>query len=77
MAPNDEKQSKQSTKKDIGEGFARLAEGRQAGLIREYWGFIRHTGKYWMIPLFLLLGLVAALAVLAGTSAAPFIYALF
>lgn len=74
MVSDDAKQTEES---DGGAEFARLAEGRQAGLIREYWGFLRHTGKWWMLPLFVLLGLVSALVVLAGTSVAPFIYALF
>jgi len=45
-------------------------------LLREVAGFARDNKAYWMIPLFLVLGL-AALVIVASQTAAPLIYTLF
>ena len=58
-------------------GFAREASGRQAGLLRESWFFLRDNKKWWLTPLVVTLLILGALVILGGTSAAPFIYALF
>lgn len=57
--------------------LAELADARESGLIREYFGFLAHTRKWWLLPIVALLALAAGLVILAGTGAAPFIYALF
>ena len=57
--------------------IADLAEARESGLVSEYLGFLSHTRKWWLLPIVVLLALAAGLVVLAGTGAAPFIYALF
>jgi hypothetical protein len=57
--------------------IAQLAEARDSGLVREYFGFLAHTRKWWLLPIVALLALAAGLVILAGTGAAPFIYALF
>ena len=47
-------------------------------LLREFFAFIRHEKKWWMIPLVLVLLMVGALILFASSSpAAPFIYPLF
>jgi hypothetical protein len=47
-------------------------------LVREFLAFIRDEKKWWMIPLVLVLLLVGALIVFAGSSPlAPFVYPLF
>ena len=52
---------------------------RQAGpsLPRELWDFVRHTGKWWLLPVLVVLLLLGLLIFLSGTAAAPFIYTLF
>jgi Family of unknown function (DUF5989) len=57
--------------------FDRLARKRSSGLIRETWGFLVYTRKWWLAPLFLMLGVIGGMLLLSGTYAAPFIYALF
>ncbi len=57
--------------------FARQAEQKSAGLLREYWDFLRHNKKWWLLPILVFLLLVGVLVVLGGTAAAPFIYTLF
>jgi hypothetical protein len=57
--------------------FARHAEQPRPGLLAELWEFLRHNKKWWLTPIILVLLLVGALTLLAGTAAAPFIYPLF
>ena len=60
-----------------GNGFAGQAEQARPGLLVELWEFLRHNKKWWLTPIILVLLLVGALILLAGTAAAPFIYPLF
>ncbi len=47
-------------------------------LIREFFLFIKHEKKWWLVPLILVLLLVGALLIFAQTSPlAPFLYPLF
>jgi hypothetical protein len=57
--------------------FARQAAAPQPGIVREFWGFLRHHKKWWLAPVLICLLLIAALVLLSGTAAAPFIYTLF
>ena len=45
---------------------------------REFFLFLKERKKYWLFPIFLILGLFGILIVLGqGSSVAPFIYAIF
>lgn len=55
---------------------AAAAEGRQ-GLLKEFWGFLKQSKKWWLLPIVVLLLVFALLIFLSGTAAAPFIYTLF
>lgn len=57
--------------------FERLNQQASAGLITEFWQFIRENKAWWMVPILLVLSLFGALVVLAGTGLAPFIYTIF
>lgn len=57
--------------------FARAAEARPRGVLREFWGLITHTKKYWLTPIVVILLLVGMVVMLGGTAIAPFIYTLF
>jgi hypothetical protein len=57
--------------------FARRVETAQPGALREFWALLRHNRDLWLTPVILLLLLLGALVILAGTSAAPLIYTLF
>jgi len=57
--------------------FAAQAEGESQGLLREYWDFLLHNKKWWLIPIVVALLLVGVLIVFGGSAAAPFIYTLF
>ena len=60
-----------------GSDFASQAEQQQPGLLVEPWEFLRNNKKWRLTPIILLLLLIGALILLAGTAAAPFIYPLF
>ncbi len=48
------------------------------GILREFWEFLRHEKKYWLIPIVVILVLFGLLLVVAQSSpVAPFIYTLF
>ncbi len=46
--------------------------------IKELWMFLKVRKKFWLLPIFLMLGLFGVLIVLSqGSAVAPFIYTLF
>jgi competence protein ComGC len=45
--------------------------------LKDIWSFVKERKKFWLLPVIIVLLLIAVLIVLAGTSAAPFIYTLF
>jgi len=55
----------------------RRANAQRQPLIAELWGFMSENKKWWLLPIFFVLALVAALIALGGTGAAPFIYTIF
>ena len=59
------------------ETFRREAACSRVGLLREFWDFLKHNKKWWLIPILVALALVALLAILGGTGLAPFIYTVF
>ena len=65
---------------DAGDPRSRLdaqVEGREPGLIGEFWDFLKHNKKWWLTPIIVVLLLLGALVILGGSGAAPFIYTLF
>ena len=57
--------------------FTSRATQTRPGLFVELWEFLRQNKKLWLTPIILVLLLIGALILLAGTAAAPFIYPLF
>ena len=57
--------------------FSEAAAGRQAGFATEFWLFLRHNKKWWLLPMLAILSLLGLLILVGGTAAAPFIYSLF
>lgn len=52
-------------------------EASEKGIIGEFVEFLKESGKFWLVPLLCILGLIGILVVLGQTGAAPFIYTLF
>jgi Family of unknown function (DUF5989) len=46
-------------------------------LAEEFWYFLRHSTKWWLLPIVLILVAFGTLMLLSSTGAAPFIYTLF
>ncbi|MFQ5411212.1 MAG: DUF5989 family protein [Phycisphaerae bacterium] len=60
--------------------FARESETERVGIIAEFWDFLKHNKKWWLLPILIAIALIlilVAIAVFGGGSAAPFIYPLF
>jgi uncharacterized protein DUF5989 len=58
--------------------FERLAEQRRGeGFFSEFRYLLTRNRKYWMIPIIISLVMMGGFLILAGTTAAPLIYALF
>ena len=49
----------------------------RTGLAREFWDFLKHNKKWWLIPIVIVILLVGALVMLTSSGVAPFIYTLF
>ena len=54
--------------------FQHLVDSPQPGLLREFWEFLRHNKKWWLLPILLALLLLGLLVILSGTGLGPFIY---
>lgn len=57
--------------------FGRLAAQKRPGLIAEFWEFLKYNKKWWLLPILVVILLLGALVLLAGTPLAPFIYTVF
>jgi hypothetical protein len=56
------------------EEFSREAGGARTSLAAEFWDFLKHNKKWWLLPILVVLALIAILVALAASGAAPFIY---
>ncbi len=54
-----------------------MAGQKRPGLVGEFWEFLKHNKKWWLLPIVLVLLLLGVLVLLSGSAAAPFIYTLF
>ena len=57
--------------------FDKYAHKERTSLIAEFWLFLKHNKKWWLLPILIVLLLLGALVLLGGTAIAPFIYPLF
>ena len=58
--------------------LARAArEHGRGNLFAEFWHFLKHSKKWWLLPIIVILFMFGVLVFLSGTAAAPFIYSLF
>jgi hypothetical protein len=58
------------------DAFRRQAETPRPGLVAEFWQFLKHNKKWWLLPILLALLLLGTLVVLSGSALGPFIYPL-
>ena len=57
--------------------FERQATEAPPGLIAEFVDFLKHSKKWWLTPIIVVLMLIGAMVALLASPAAPFIYTLF
>ena len=57
--------------------FEESADEHSVGIVREFLDFVRHSKKWWMIPILLVLLGMGVFLVASGTVAAPWLYTLF
>ena len=57
--------------------FARLTKVKRTSFLAEFWLFLKHNKKWWLLPILIVLLLLGVLVLLGGTAIAPFIYTLF
>ncbi len=62
---------------DQREAFERAAARDSGGILGEYVSFLRHSRKWWLVPILVFLVAVGGFLVLGSTTLAPLIYALF
>jgi hypothetical protein len=57
--------------------FEQAARAGRTSIVGEFWQFLGHNKKWWLLPIVLVFVVLGALMLLGGTAAAPFIYTLF
>ena len=58
--------------------FEQIAEkGTHDNVVTDFWSLFRYSGKYWLLPLILVLLVLGGMMLLSGSAVAPFIYTLF
>lgn len=57
--------------------FEDAARGSRRSTAGEFLYFLRHSKKWWLLPILIVLAVFSVLVLLSGTAAAPFIYTLF
>jgi len=57
--------------------FEQAVSAGRTSMVGEFWQFLAHNKKWWLLPIALVFFLLGALMLLGGTAAAPFIYTLF
>ena len=66
--------TKSTTRTDA---FAQKADEREPNVLRNFWDLLKHTKKWWLVPIIAVLLIIGLLIIIGGTAAAPFIYSLF
>ena len=61
----------------LGSNDFERAGAENPSLIAEFWDFLSHNKKWWLLPILIVMLLLGTLIFLSGTAAAPFIYTLF
>jgi len=57
--------------------FEQEADSARSGLLSEFFYFLIHNKKWWLVPIIVSILLVGALVLIGGSGLAPFIYTLF
>ena len=72
MSPEDKRQQTGAS-----DAFTREAESGRTNIVSEFWDFLKHNKKWWMLPVIFMMVALGVLVALTSTGAGAFIYALF
>ena len=59
------------------EDLEQLARAQRRGLALEFWDFLSHNKKWWLLPIVIVLGLLGVLVFIGGSGGGVFVYTLF
>ncbi len=62
---------------DRNNNVTELAKEDRQSLVSEFWDFLKHNKKWWLLPIIIVVLALGALVFLSGSGAAPFIYTFF
>ena len=54
--------------------FITQSRKERHGLLSEFWQWLKHNKKWWLLPILLALALLGAIVILSGSGLMPFIY---
>jgi hypothetical protein len=54
-----------------------VAEETRLAFLKDFWSFLLHNKKWWMLPILTILLLLSLLMLLSTSAAAPFVYSFF
>ena len=57
--------------------FEKAAAEGELSFLRQFLLFFQENRKWWLLPIFAVLGMIGLLVLFAGSGAAPFIYTIF
>ena len=57
--------------------LSRQVSESRPNLLSDFWHFLRHNKKWWLVPILVVLLLLSLLMLLSTSGTAPFIYTLF
>ena len=57
--------------------FEQLSKEKRSSLVGEFWEFLKHNKKWWLLPIIVSLLGLGLLVLLSSSAIAPFIYPLF
>lgn len=57
--------------------FAQAGRQRRSGLVREFWEFLKHNKKWWLVPILLMLLLIGLLVLVSGSGVGAWMYTVF
>ena len=67
----------EDTQKSKTDEFDKLARQERTSLAGEFWLFLKHNKKWWLLPIVIVVLLMGLLVMLSSTGVGPFIYTLF
>lgn len=56
--------------------WEQLVDAPQPSLLADFWDFLKHNKKWWLLPLLVAILLLGLLVVLSGTGLTPLMYPL-